>query len=281
MPDIEAHEQNRKSWNVATARHNLHKGDQAAFFRAGGNTLYREETKLLGDIRGASLVHLQCNCGQDTLSIARHLGASVTGVDISDEAINFARELSAGSGIPATFHRSDIFTWCENPDAPKFDIAFVSYGTVNWLGDLARWAQGVANILHPGGRLVFIDYHPAIMMFSESTDAWELEYDYLGGQLISDGEGVGDYVGEASGQQPAELPPFENPHYANAYPWGVAETIMPLVSAGLTIEHFEEYPYSNGWKVNSALVQRDGRRFYMPDGRPNIAMMFSCVARKR
>lgn len=86
------HEANRLSWNAATVAHNSHKGDQAAFFRRGGSTLFPEELDLLGDIAGLSLLHLQCNSGQDSLSLAQ-LGADVTGVDISDEAIAFARRL--------------------------------------------------------------------------------------------------------------------------------------------------------------------------------------------
>ncbi|BAZ23858.1 putative methyltransferase [Kalymmatonema gypsitolerans NIES-4073] len=80
------HEENRLSWNEATKAHNSHKGDQAKFFRLGGSTLFPEEKELLGDIAGLSLVHLQCNAGQDTLSLVQ-LGAVATGVDISDEAI--------------------------------------------------------------------------------------------------------------------------------------------------------------------------------------------------
>src|SRR4051812_10965825 len=99
------HEENRVAWNAATEAHNSHKVDQAGFFREGGSTLFPEEVELLGDIAGLSLVHLQCNAGQDTLSLAR-LGATVTGVDISDTAIDFARQLSADSGVPATFVRS-------------------------------------------------------------------------------------------------------------------------------------------------------------------------------
>ncbi|MBE0691384.1 MAG: class I SAM-dependent methyltransferase [Anaerolineae bacterium] len=60
-------------------------------------------------MRGKKLVHLQCNDGQDTISIARHLGAQVTGVDISEYAVTFARQLAAATGTPATFVRSDIF----------------------------------------------------------------------------------------------------------------------------------------------------------------------------
>ncbi len=51
------HEQNRLSWNAATAAHNSHKGDQAAFFRAGGDTLFPEELELLGDVDGLQLLH--------------------------------------------------------------------------------------------------------------------------------------------------------------------------------------------------------------------------------
>ena len=76
------HEANRLSWNAATVAHNSHKGDQAAFFRGGGSTLFPEELELLGPLAGRTLVHLQCNAGQDTLSLARR-GAEATGVDPS------------------------------------------------------------------------------------------------------------------------------------------------------------------------------------------------------
>ena len=105
------HEQNRLSWNEATKAHNSHKADQAAFFRAGGQKLGQPEVGLLGDLMGKSVLHLQCNAGQDTLSIKQLGAASVTGVDISDEAIDFARNLSAESGVVAEFHRADVYDW--------------------------------------------------------------------------------------------------------------------------------------------------------------------------
>jgi hypothetical protein len=65
------HNENRLSWNEATKAHNSHKGNQTQFFRDGGSTLFPEEIELLGNITGLSLLHLQCNAGQDTLSLAR------------------------------------------------------------------------------------------------------------------------------------------------------------------------------------------------------------------
>lgn len=84
------HELNRLSWNTTKVAHDSHEGDQAAFFRHGGSTLFPEQRELLDDVAGLRLLHLQCNAGQDTPSLVRD-GADATGVDIADEAIGFAR----------------------------------------------------------------------------------------------------------------------------------------------------------------------------------------------
>ena len=121
------HEQNRLSWNEATRAHNSHKADQAKFFREGGQKLGKPEIDLLGDLRGKSVLHLQCNAGQDTLSIKQLGAAKVAGVDISDEAIDFARKLSADSGVDATFHRADVYDWLEQAAQrdERFDIVYL------------------------------------------------------------------------------------------------------------------------------------------------------------
>ena len=107
------HEQNRLSWNEATKAHNSHKEDQAKFLREGGNKLFPEEIGLLGDVMGKSVLHLQCNSGQDTLCIKQMGAAKATGVDISDEAIEFAKKLSRDSGLEATFYRAEVYEWLE------------------------------------------------------------------------------------------------------------------------------------------------------------------------
>src|SRR5947209_3474617 len=187
------HEENRLSWNEATIAHNSHKGDQVAFFRQGGNKLYNEEKELLGEIKGLTLVHLQCNAGQDTLSLAQ-MGAIVTGVDISDTAIDFARKLSADSGVPATFVRMDVYDWLAEAaqGSQRYDIVFCSYGAICWLSHLATWAEGIAAILKPGGRFITVDYHPVLNMFDEQL---ERKYPYFADDKVLTWEdGVSDYV---------------------------------------------------------------------------------------
>lgn len=278
-------EENRLSWNAATVAHNSHKGDQAAFFRNGGNKLYEEEKTLLGDIRGLSLVHLQCNAGQDTLSLAQ-LGATVTGVDISDTAIDFARRLALDAAIPATFERMDIYDWFAETacSSRRFDIAFCSYGAICWLPDLKAWGKGIASILKPEGRFVTIDFHPVLSLFNEQL---ERRFAYsTSGQPLTWDEGVSDYVamsglGLADTEYIEGVKDFKNPHRVHEFAWGIAEIVSALLDAGLTLTGLQEYPYSNGFKpFNAMRLDESTRRWYLAQDQPMLPLMYSITARK-
>lgn len=280
MPDRACHEINRLSWNEGTKAHNSHKGDQAAFFRAGGSTLFPTEVELLGDIAGQTLLHLQCNCGQDSLSLARHLGASVTGVDISDEAIRFAKRLSRESGIKASFVRADIYDFFETA-GQLYDVVFASYGVLCWLSDLAAWGRGIAGRLKAGGRFVLVDFHPAFAMFDE---AWQLRHEYMGGVRSDYESGVGDYVALTGAAAEIEnllpgISDFRNPYPGVEFQWGLAEIVSALLDAGLSLSHLAEYNYCNGFKPMADMVDLGGRRYAMPKRLPqHIPLMFSLVA---
>jgi SAM-dependent methyltransferase len=276
------HEENRRAWNAATDAHNSHKHDQATFFREGGSTLYPEEIALLGDIAGRTLLHLQCNAGQDTLSLAQ-LGAQVTGVDISDTAIAFARRLADESGIPATFVRADIYDWFAQAEGAQYDIVFASYGALVWLSDIRRWGQGVAGVLRPGGRYVLVEFHPIVAIFDWE---WHHAHPYFGeGQTFTYEVGIGDYVAMAG----AALAPmgylegvqdFQNPHPSHEFQWPVGEVVSALTEAGLAITTLREYPYMNGAKILSAMRELPGGRMYPPEHIPSLPLMYGLVAKK-
>lgn len=279
-------EENRISWNAATKRHNSHKGDQAAFLRGGGTTLFPEEVALLGDIRGKSLLHLQCNSGQDTLSLASQLGALVTGVDLSDEAIRFAQQLSAGSGIPGEFICADVYDWLGHNER-QFDVVFLSYGAIIWLHDLQEWAQGIAWALRPGGRLVVVEFHPLLGILDGALSGdWSEASDYMGGQHYGFDQGVGDYVAEAGGAlthcgeavHPAAG--FNNPHPCHEFAWGLADIVTAVLDAGLTLKTLREYPYSNGFKPYPQMIELPGRRMTFTEDMPLIPLMFAVSAEK-
>ena len=277
-------EQNRRSWNAVAGAHESHRGDLAAFLRAGGTTLFPEERELLGDLAGKTLAHLQCNSGGDTLSLAA-LGAAVVGVDLSDEAVGSARALAEKAGIPARFERADLYDWLADAArrGRRFDAVYSSYGVVCWLPDLQAWAAGIAGVLKPGGRFVLVDFHPAAEMFDAD---WNLSGSYpSGGELLRLDEGVGDYVGESGGHlTPAGFSEgvrgFENPEPCHLFRWGLGEVVTALAEVGLRISALREYPYSNGERHFSGMRQLPGRRLAPPEGVPRVPLMYGLRAEK-
>ncbi len=242
------HEDNRVSWNLATEAHNSHKRDQAAFFRDGGSTLYPDEIELLGDLvwQDAAASAMQRRAGYaEPRALGRDWSPAWTS---ATRRLRSRRQLSADSGIPATFIRSDIFDYLDATE-DRFDLVFTSYGALIWLSDLKQWGRGIARVLKPGGRLVALDFHP---MFSALEEGWKLTYDYMGGTRLDFG-GVGDYVALSnatltpSGWE-AGVVDFENPHPSHEFCWGVSDIVMALIDGGLILRTLREYPYDNGFK---------------------------------
>ena len=152
-------------------------------FKAGQSRLLSIEREEVGDVRGKSLLHLQCHFGLDTLSWAR-LGAQATGVDFSAPAIRLARALNDELGLGATFVHSNVY---DLPDAltGQFDIVYTSYGVLVWLPDLIRWAAVVAHFLEPGGTFYIVEGHPFMYVFDMERAAepqgLRVDQSYFGG----------------------------------------------------------------------------------------------------
>ena len=92
---------NRKLWDAWTAIHTTGSFYDVQRFRDDPDDVrIREwERDEVGDVRGKTLLHLQCHFGLDTLSWARLGAARATGVDFSEPAIAFARELATETGL--------------------------------------------------------------------------------------------------------------------------------------------------------------------------------------
>jgi len=59
---------NKQSWNNRTDVHIKSEFYDVAGFLKGNTSLMDIELALLGDIRGKSILHLQCHFGQDSIS---------------------------------------------------------------------------------------------------------------------------------------------------------------------------------------------------------------------
>lgn len=151
---------NRKAWNEVSAacqKRPEHQRLNGAYFRRGGSTLWPVERKLLGPVRGTTLLHLQCGAGEDTLSWA-NLGARVTGVDIAEKRLEEARKRAAVAGFKASFVHADVVRLPFSRST--FDRVYTSRGALVWIPNLSRWAREIARVLKPGGKFLLCDEHP-------------------------------------------------------------------------------------------------------------------------
>lgn len=217
---------NKDLWNSRVAAHVASKFYDMESFRAGRNSLPALDVEVMGPVQDMSLLHLQCHFGQDSLSWAR-LGARVTGVDLSDSAVEAARKLSVEVGIEARFHQSDVLEY--QPDQ-IYDRVYTSYGVLGWLPDLRPWARLVSQALAPGGKFLLVEFHPMLMMYDFSEQAVRYDYFHKGGQETV----TGSYADTDDTTERVE--------YFWSHP--LADILTPLLAEGLRLVEIQELPWS-------------------------------------
>jgi len=198
-------------------------------FLKGKTSLNHIELDLLGDVEGMTILHLQCHFGQDSISLSR-LGAKVTGVDLSDKAIENAKQLAKETNSTAKFICCDIYD-LPNHLEQKFDIVYTSYGTIGWLPDLDKWAKIISKFLKPQGKFVFVEFHPVVWMFDDHFK--KIEYNYFNSGAIIETE-TGTYANK-------------NANITQDFvQWnhGLGEVMNSLIKNGLEINALEEFDYS-------------------------------------
>ena len=196
--------------------------------RPGSGTDTREiVTRLLGHGSGR-LLDVGCGTGVYAKSFTE-LGWSVTGVDVSEDMLRFARERKVD--VVCADARSLPF------DAGSFDAA-VSLWTHTDVGDFSAVTREIARVLRPAGRFVYVGAHPCFVgphaRFPFAQGVPELHQGY--GQ-------IGPYDASAPGVSPEGL---------RARVGGVHVPLGGLMTAfleaGFQLESFEEpfvreYPY--------------------------------------
>ena len=221
---------NKLLWNEKTPVHLQSKMYDMEAFLAGKNSMDSIVTNKLEDVKGKSVLHLQCHFGQDSLSLAR-MGAKVTGVDFSDVAIQVARQLNDQLGLDATFVECNVFDLEQHLEG-EFDIVFASYGFLPWLPDFYKWVAIANHFLKKGGRMYLTEFHPVVNMFD--WDNPKPAYDYFHKETPFEEEVIGTYADASADIRSKEF--FWN--------YSIHEVIMPLLKAGLTLVDIEEYDYS-------------------------------------
>lgn len=238
-------------------------------FRAGEDALHAIEAAELGDISGKRVLHLQCHIGRDTLCLARR-GATVTGLDFSNCALNVARRLSEETGLKAEFVQGTIDQAPDLTPGP-FDIVFTTWGTICWLPDMAIWAKVIASVLAPGGELYFADAHPAFSVLEEFEGKLMPTYDFQTPadtplQFVNETTYTGD-------------PTILSHQLTHEWIHSLSAVLGGLIDAGLTITMFREHEVLP-WRGLPFLVPASERLWRLPERYPRIPLSYSLRAKK-
>ncbi|MEZ4853348.1 class I SAM-dependent methyltransferase [Flavobacterium sp.] len=265
MTEQDFFNRNKQAWNNKVPVHITSEFYDQKSFISGKNSLPNIDLNLLGDVSNLSILHLQCHFGQDTLSLAR-MGAQVTGIDLSDKAIDTAKKLNDELQLNAQFVCCNVYD-TRNYIKQQFDIVYTSYGTIGWLPDLDRWAKVIVDSLKPGGKFIFVEFHPVIWMFDD--DFTKIQYHYHNEKPI-----IETFTGTYA-QKDAEI-------QTDYVGWNhsLAEVISSLLKQGLEIKSFEEYDYSPYNCFNKTFEFEKGK-FRIKGFENKLPMLYSITAIKK
>ncbi len=243
---------NRANWDERVPAHAASPDYNVDDFRADPAYLshvVRFDLPLLGDVSGQRGVHLQCHIGTDTISLAR-LGASMTGVDFSGPAVRQARALAEQTGADATFAESDVYEAADAAGRGAFDFVFTGVGALCWLPSVSRWAQVVADLLRPGGRLFIREGHPMLWTIQDGRDddLLVVEYPYF--------ERDEPTIFDAGGTYVATDMEFEQT-ITHEWNHGLGEIVTALLEAGMTITGLTEHD-SVPWDAQPGQMEQVG-----------------------
>ena len=202
---MEPTDANRRAWNALHRR-----GAQA---RLGLPPIVRQT---LGDLGRKRVLHLHCRTGEGAAELAE-LGAVVTAIDASPEALDAARERWPSilwvqgevQALPAELRRR------------RYDLVFSPEGTLARAADLQAWSRGVAGALAARGELLMYDEHPV----AECVDGL-LRWHH-------------DYFDESVNEERL---------------WRLGRVVTAVARAGLRVEALEEYPGDTAWRRHDRRV---------------------------
>ncbi|TCO48950.1 class I SAM-dependent methyltransferase [Actinocrispum wychmicini] len=138
------------------------------------NALYERPAilALAGDVRGLRVLDAGCGPGLHAAELIER-GAAVTGIDLSQELLDLARD-RVGPSVP--LRRADLAQPLDFAD-DSFDMVMSSL-VMHYLRDWGPTLREFRRVLVPGGRLVMSTHHPFMGLRIGRTDDYFATYTF-------------------------------------------------------------------------------------------------------
>jgi SAM-dependent methyltransferase len=266
---------NRANWNERAVAHAASPDyglDRFVADPAHLSNVVRFDEPLLGSIDGLRGVHLQCHIGTDTLSLAR-LGAQMTGLDFSASALEEARKLAGATGDTVHYVEGDVYAAPSLLGMHEFDFVFTGIGALCWLPSVSQWAQVVADLLRPGGRLFIREGHPMLWAIDEMrTEALIVDYPYFETQAPLVDEEEGTYV---------ETDVVFSHNLTHTWNHGLGEIVTALMNVGMNVNGLTEHDSVPLNAFPGQMVEGDDGEWRLKDRPERMACTYTLQAVKQ
>lgn len=156
---------NKIAWNEAAPYHEKYTFDNfiSLFSKPDFSCLGPLKIRLLQavNIQGKKVAQVACNNGRELISIKRSGANKCVGFDISEEFIKQGRLLAEVALAECEFVVSDVYTVPKAYDG-RFDVVFISSGTLRWMPDLPGFFTTLWRLLRIGGKVLILEMHPIL-----------------------------------------------------------------------------------------------------------------------
>jgi len=234
-------ETNRTAWNEAQKYHQKARNNslQLGFKDPNFTTLNRDCDEILMkklkniNLNNKTIGQLPCNNGRELLSLMKLGAKKAVGFDISDVAIEEAKELTKISKLNAKFERKDILE-INNEYNNYFDFIYISEGSLQWFPDLNSYFSVISRLLKKDGKILIFEIHPFAYFFENGFEIKKQNFQeitpYFEKGPYSYEDGL-DYIGGVK---------YEAKE-CNWFMHKMSDIINAIIKNNIKIEEFEEY----------------------------------------
>jgi SAM-dependent methyltransferase len=177
----------------------------------------------LQDITGRRIIVPQFGDGLVMLACAKS-GAIVTGVDISSEQVELAKEGADYCGVHLTLVKADWQDLPKKVPRDHFDLVVTECGIFIWIKDLDAWMKNAYRVLKKRGRLVVSDFHPFNLVSERKGEKVVIERSYF-----DQNHPINHLASE------------ENDPPSLEFLWKLSDIINAAIEAGFRIDRVEEF----------------------------------------
>ena len=158
-------ESNKNAWNKQSKRYLKEAGFSNDVLDFGDpRCLTDDDLLLIGDVRNKKILELGCGGANVGINLAKR-GGLVTGIDISEQQIDFAKEESIREGVTIQLEVSSI----EDYEFREEYNLIISICAFQYVDDLEKVFWKVYEHLIPGGEFIFSTNHPAFYTAAYAT----------------------------------------------------------------------------------------------------------------